>query len=86
MNTELFKADEFKKYLVKDAGLQENTATSYVSYIKATDRDLISKTPYKGIIADLKNSLASRTSKTLALLQSILETAEETKPLCQPRN
>ena len=81
MNTELFKADELKKYLVKDAGLQENTATSYVSYIKATDRDLISKTPYKGIIADLKNSLANRTSKTLALLQSILETVEETKRL-----
>ena len=61
--------------------MQENTATSYVSYIKATDRDLISKTPYKGIIADLKNSLANRTSKTLALLQSILETVEETKRL-----
>lgn len=79
MNTELFKADEFKKYLVKDAGLQENTATSYISYIKAIDRDLISKTPYKGIIADLKDNLASCPSKTLALLQSIQETVEETK-------
>lgn len=75
----LFREADFKSYLVKEAGLKENTAASYVSYIKTLDRDFITQKVSHDGLSRLEILLGNLPDRAFAFVQSVLETVKEAK-------
>ena len=75
----LFREADFKSYLVKEAGLKENTAASYVSYIKTLDRDFITQKVSHDGLSRLEILLGNLPNRAFAFVQSVLETVKEAK-------
>ena len=81
--TEFYKEQKFQDYLVyeREVNLQENTARSYLSYIRSAYNNFFENNPHtKGYVAELQSNLyAGRLQDACRLLSKMIDILFECK-------